>query len=75
MNTGKIFEEGNVYTMRFIANADLKIGFICTKVTAKTVTLESIESSEVVNKRIKTYNGIEYISFDGCNVYADRIEA
>ena len=55
------FEEGNIYQMRFIGDSDLKPQFICTKRTAKTVTMQRFQCKETLTRRIKTYNGVEYI--------------
>lgn len=55
------FEKGNIYTMKFIGDADLKPKFICVKRTPKTATFEGIESNEVLTKRIKKHQGEEYI--------------
>jgi hypothetical protein len=56
------FEIGSVYQMRFIGDSDLRPEFICTKRTAKTVTFERFKNStEVISRRIKEYDGNEYI--------------
>jgi len=61
MKTITKFEAGNIYEMRFIGDSNLKVKYICVKRTAKTITFEKFQSTESINRRIKEYNGIEYI--------------
>ncbi len=70
----KRFEEGNVYEMSFIGDSELKPRFICTKRTAKMVTMESLRGKEVIKRRIKEYNGSEFI-VDGSYSFAPSINA
>ena len=57
----KKFEVGNIYEMRFIGDSALKVAFICTKKTAKTVRLEGVKGKEILNRRIKNSDIEEYI--------------
>ena len=62
MNNLVKFESGNIYGMRFIGDSNLVTSWICTKRTAKTVTFEKFKNpSDKMNRRIKTYNGVEYV--------------
>ena len=68
------FEEGNVYEMRFIGDSDLLPKWICTKRTAKTATFERFGKSETITRRVKEYEGVEYI-LDGNYSMAPSIHA
>jgi len=70
------FEKGNIYQMKFIGDSELKPEFICTKVTPKTATFERFGSKnpESITRKIKTYNGVEYI-LDGSYSMAPSIKA
>ena len=78
MNTAIKFEEGNIYQINFIGDSELKPQFICVKTTNKTATFESfMNSAEKITRRIKTWNGVEYI-LDGNysmapSIYADKV--
>ena len=71
------FEAGNIYEMRHIGDSDLRPKWICVKRTAKTVTLERYMQKESMTRRIKTYNGVEYINQGSYSmapsIYADKI--
>jgi hypothetical protein len=60
-NSTTKFEVGNIYEMRFIGDSDLKPKFICVKRTAKTATFERYQAKETLTRRIKNYNGNEYV--------------
>lgn len=55
------FEKGNIYEMRFIGDSDLRPHFICTKRTAKMATFESLFTNEKFTKKIKIWDGSEYV--------------
>lgn len=71
------FETGNVYEMRFIGDSELKVKWICTKLTAKNATFQKFEGSEKITKKIRTYNNVDYIlqgSYSMApSIHADRI--
>lgn len=71
------FEEGNIYQMTFIGDADLKVPYICVKRTKKMVTLEKFKGKEVLKKKINVYRGVEYIKAGSYSmapsIYADKI--
>lgn len=73
----KKFEEGNIYQMTFIGDADLKVPYICTKRTPKMVTLEKFKGTEVLKKKINVYQGVEYVRAGSYSmapsIYADKI--
>jgi hypothetical protein len=73
-NSTTKFETGNIYQMRFIGDSQLRPEFICVKRTAKTVTFEKFQGTERINRRIKVYNGVEYI-VDGNYSMAPSIKA
>ena len=71
------FEVGNIYSMSFIGDSELKPQFICVKRTAKTVTFERFQQTESISRRIKVHNNVEYI-LDGSysmapSIHADRV--
>ena len=70
----KRFEVGNIYEMRFIGDSDLKVAFICTKRTPKTVRLEAVKSKEILNRKIKNSEIEEYI-LEGSYSMAPSIRA
>ena len=53
------FELGKTYNMRFIGDSDLRPEFVCFKLTAKTATFQG--KHEKISKRIKVYDGVEYV--------------
>tara|TARA_R110002051_G_scaffold226859_1_gene289401 strand:- start:811 stop:1035 length:225 start_codon:yes stop_codon:yes gene_type:complete len=53
------FELGKTYNMRFIGDSDLRPEFVCVKLTAKTATFQG--KHEKISKRIKVYDGVEYV--------------
>lgn len=57
------FETGNIYTMKFAGNADLKIEYICTKRTAKFITFERFQKPQEGELRLKafTFEGAERV--------------
>tara|TARA_R110002012_G_scaffold4881_2_gene22312 strand:- start:1063 stop:1305 length:243 start_codon:yes stop_codon:yes gene_type:complete len=71
------FETGSVYEMRFIGDSELKVKWICTKLTAKNATFQKFEGSEKITKKIRTYNNVDYIlqgSYSMApSIHADRI--
>lgn len=72
------FEEGNIYEMRFIGDADLKPHYICVKRTAKTATFERFKNpQDSIKRKINFHNGVEYIKEGGYSmaptIYADKI--
>jgi len=74
------FEEGNIYGMNFIGDSELKIKWICIKITAKTASFKKTTNSlnlcedEIITRKIKTYNNIDYI-VDGSYSMAPAIYA
>lgn len=77
-NAPKTFERGNIYVMTFITDSDLKIPYICTHRTKKTVRLEHTETKEAITRKIKTNSsGVEYILKGSYSmapgIYADKI--
>ena len=73
METTK-FETGNIYEMRFITDSDLKPKFICVKRTNKTATFERLNCKESITRRIKIWEGVEYV-VDGNYSMAPSIKA
>lgn len=78
MANSTTFEEGNIYQMTFVGDSDLKVPYICTKRTPKTVTLEKFKGSEVIKRKIKTsFGGIEYVVAGSYSmapsIYADKV--
>lgn len=73
-NELKKFEVGNVYEMRFIGDSDLRPQFICVNRTAKTATFERFKGTETLTRRIKEYEGVEYV-LEGAYSMAPRIKA
>ena len=76
-NLNTKFEAGNIYQVNFIGDSDLKPQWICIKRTNKTVTFERFKKTESITRRIKTYNGVEYV-LDGSysmapSIYADKV--
>jgi len=71
------FEEGNIYTMTFAGDSELKPKFICIKRTAKMATFEAISGNEVVTKKIKEFNGVEMVRVGSYSmapsIYADKV--
>ena len=57
------FETSNVYRMGFIGDSDLRPEYICVKVTDKTATFQKFQGTETFTKKIKVFNGSEYISY------------
>ena len=55
------FEIGQIYLMTFISNSHLKVAFKCINRTKAFVTLKDINSNEVLRRKIKLSNEIEYI--------------
>jgi hypothetical protein len=55
------FDINNIYEMKFIGDSDLRPQWICIKRTLKTVTMQRFQGSEKITRRIKQYNGCEYI--------------
>ncbi len=53
------FELGKTYNMRFIGDSELRPEFVCVKLTAKTATFQG--KNEKISKRIKVYDGVEYV--------------
>jgi hypothetical protein len=51
----------NQYQMRFIGDSDLKVTWVCTDRTEKTVTLRS--GKEVIKRKIKLSDGKEYVLY------------
>ena len=47
------FETGNIYTMTFAGDSELKPQFICVKRTSKMATFEAISGNEIITKKIK----------------------
>ena len=70
----KTFKTGNTYQMRFITDSDLVVNFTCIKRTAKTATFKRVASSEVITRRIKEYDGEEFV-LEGNYSMAPRIKA
>ncbi len=68
------FKAGNIYEMRYIGDSNLRPQWICVKRTAKTVTFERYMKKESITRRIKTYNGVEYIN-EGNYSMAPSIQA
>lgn len=71
------FEIGNIYQMNFIGDSNLKPQYICVKRTSKTVTFEIFKGKEKLTRRIKEYNGVEYV-LEGSysmapSIYADKV--
>lgn len=78
VSTYTTFEAGNIYSMHFIGDSNLKPEFICTKRTAKTATFQRFKSKqEPITRKVKQYNGIEYILEGNYSmapsIYADNI--
>lgn len=59
--TNTQFETGNVYQMTFIGDSSLKVEFLCVKRTNKTVTFEKYKGTEMLTRRIKVYDDVEYV--------------
>ena len=55
------FEVNSVYQMRFIGDSDLRPEWICSKLTKTTATFERIGSVESITRKIRTYEGADYI--------------
>ena len=76
-NEMKRFEVGNIYEMRFVTDSELKPLYSCTKRTAKTVTFEKFQRTEKITKRIKEWDGSEFIRYDtysmAPSIYAKNI--
>ena len=70
--TTTTFEASKIYEMRFIGDSALKVPFTCVKRTAKTATFKS--KHETINRRIKIYNGEEYV-LEGSYSMAPSINA
>lgn len=68
------FETGNVYEMTFIGDSNLRPQWICINRTAKTVTFERFKGTESMTRRIKEWDGCEYI-LDGSYSMAPQIKA
>lgn len=73
-NTATQFETGNIYEMSFIGDSALRPLWICVKRTAKTVTMEAFQGNESMTRRVKSYEGVEYI-LDGSYSMTPRIKA
>ena len=77
MTTVAKFEEGNIYQMGFIGDSELKVKFICTKITAKTATFERFQGTEKFTKKINNYSGVEYVRYGSYSmaptIYSDKI--
>lgn len=61
MENLKKFEVGNIYFMHFIGDSELRPQWICVKRTAKTVTFERFKQTESIKRKIKVWDGAEYI--------------
>ena len=68
------FETGNVYSMNFIGDSQLKPEWICVKLTPKTATFERFQGTESMTRRIKTYRGVDYV-LQGSYSMAPSIQA
>lgn len=55
------FETGNIYEMRFIGDSELKVQWLCVKMTPKTASFKCLTSTEVITRKIKTYNNCDYV--------------
>jgi len=74
LNNTKNFEAGNIYEMFFYGDSDLRPQWMCGKLTAKTGTFVNIKTKEVITKKIKSYDNIQYIEL-GSYSMAPRISA
>lgn len=71
------FEEGNIYMMTFAGDSELKLQFICVKRTAKMATFEAVFGNEVIQKKIKEFDGVEMVRVGSYSmapaIYADKL--
>lgn len=73
-NATTTFETGKTYQMTFVTDSDLRPEFVCTKRTAKTATFERVRGNETLTRRIKIYDGCEYV-LEGSYSMAPSINA
>lgn len=71
------FEKGNIYTMTFAGDSELKLQFICIERTAKTATFEAVFGDEVIQKKIKEFEGVEMVRVGSYSkapaIYANKL--
>lgn len=72
--TTQAFEVGKTYEMSFIGDSNLRPHFKCVKRTAKTATFERVRNGELLTRKIKSYDGSEYV-LDGSYSMAPSINA
>jgi hypothetical protein len=65
MNAVTKFETGNIYQMNFIGDSELKVNYICTKITKTSATFEKFMNPEIkITKKIRISDSVEYILTD-----------